>query len=408
MDTEIIGKKIIKKYDFITITNKDDKINIRTKTINLRKLLYVLLIILLVHILFYIYLIIFDKRLEQNQFLNIQNNNNLLRIKNDLLKKTSMIQNLLNIIDNFMKNKESNLKMNSLFNEIIKQKFYFHQYYFCQNQNLFNNSIIEKNLKIAKANLNKLSFDMFVYKDNDAVSNYISDFGSWEPEETKTLYDSLLYYSKKRNISENDIFIIDIGANIGWYSLFFGKNGYNIISFEPSKINYYILLKNFCLNQDINMIIINKGLDIIEKNSTLYHPYGNLGNAYIFNSTIKVNKSEYFAEEIRMNKLSNYIEYLKDKNLALIKLDIEGSEGKAIQSGIDLIVKYHIPFIFMEFQPSRLNSKGTEPKSFLQLFEDNGYKISIKDFLSQNYISIDKLLDKEVVNIYLVYAKFLD
>ena len=62
----------------------------------------------------------------------------------------------------------------------------------------------------------------------------------------------------------------------------------------------------------------------------------------------------------------------------------------------------------MEFQPSRLNSKGTEPKSFLQLFEDNGYKISIKDFLSQNYISIDKLLDKEVVNIYLVYAKFLD
>jgi len=38
MDTEIIGKKIIKKYDFITITNKDDKINIRTKTINLRKL----------------------------------------------------------------------------------------------------------------------------------------------------------------------------------------------------------------------------------------------------------------------------------------------------------------------------------------------------------------------------------
>ena len=82
------------------------------------------------HILFYIYLITFEKRLEQNQFLNIQNNNNLLKIKNDLLKKTSMIKNLVNIIDNFMKNKESNLKMNSQFNEIVKQKFYLHQYYF--------------------------------------------------------------------------------------------------------------------------------------------------------------------------------------------------------------------------------------------------------------------------------------
>ena len=156
------------------------------------------------------------------------------------------------------------------------------------------------------------------------------------------------------------------------------------------------------------MIIINKGLDIIEKNSTLYHPYGNLGNAYIFNSTIKVNKSEYFAEEIRMSKLSNYIEYLKDKNLALIKLDIEGSEGKAIQSGIDLIVKYHIPFIFMEFQPSRLNSKGTEPKSFLQLFEDNGYKISIKDFLSEQFSSMEQLLKEKEINIYIIYTKFLE
>jgi len=184
-----------------------------------------------VHILFYIYLIIFDKRLEQNQFLNIQNNNNLLRIKNDLLKKTSMIQNLVNIIDNFIKNPKSILKMNSQFNEIISQKFFLHQFYFCQNQNLFNNSLIEKEIKITKANLNKVSFDMFVYKKNDVVSNSILDFGSWEPKETKSLSDSLSYYSKKNNISENDIFILDIGANIGWYSLFFGKNGFNVISF---------------------------------------------------------------------------------------------------------------------------------------------------------------------------------
>ena len=319
-----------------------------------------------------------------------------------------MIQNLVNIIDDFIKNPKSNLKMNSQFNEIISQKFYLHQFYFCQNQNLFNNSLIEKSIKIAKANLNKISFDMFVYKESDLVSNSIFNSGSWEPKETKSLFDSLLYYSKKKNLSENDIFILDVGANIGWHSLFFGKNGFNVISFEPSKINYYILLKNFCLNQDISMTIINKGLDVIEKNSTLYHPISNLGNALIFDNNVKINKSEYFAEEIRVNKLSNYIEYLKDKNLALIKLDIEGSEGKAIKSGIDLIIKYHIPFIFMEFQPNLLIKKGTEPKSLLDMFENNGYKISEKDFLSQNYIIIDELLKKTQTNIYLVYTKFLD
>ena len=408
MNSEIKEQKNLKKYDIIPNINKDEEVVLGAKSIKPTKLIYGFLIILLMNIIFFFFLIIFDKRLQQSQNLIFQNNDNLLKIKNDLLKKTSMIQNLVNIIDNFIKNPKSILKMNSQFNEIISQKFYLHQFYFCQNQNLFNNSLIEKSIKIAKVNLNKVSFDMYVYKKNDYVSGFILDYGSWEPEETKSLFNALLYYSKKNNISENDIFILDIGANIGWYSLFFGKIGFNIISFEPSKINYYILLKNFCLNQDINMIIINKGLDIKEKNSTLYHPLLNLGSAYMFDNNVKINKSEYFAEEIRMNRLSNYIEYLKDKNLALIKLDIEGSEGRAIKSGIDLIIKYHIPFIFMEFQPKLLDEKGTESKSFLEMFEDNGYKISEKNFLSQSYVSIDEILKKSISNIYLVYTKFLD
>jgi hypothetical protein len=35
--------------------------------------------------------------------------------------------------------------------------------------------------------------------------------------------------------------------------------------------------------------------------------------------------------EIIFTKLSNYISYFKNKNLALIKMDIEGSEGKAFR-----------------------------------------------------------------------------
>lgn len=409
MNNDIMEKKKLNNFNnfnLISIINKDEDIAIDTKNNKSKKIIYGFLIILLIHILFFIYLIIFDKRLEANQILNIQNNNNLLKLRNGLSKKTSMIQNLITIIDNLLKNIAKN--SNSQFDELMSQKYYLHQFYFCQNQNLFNNSLIENSIKFVKANFNKVSFDMFVYKKDDVVSDYITKYGNWEAQETRSLYDSLLYYSKKKNISENDIFILDIGANIGWYSLFFAKIGFNVISFEPSKINYYILLKNFCLNQDISMTIINKGLDIIEKNSTLYHPLLNLGNAYIFGNISRINLSEYYAEEIRMNKLNSYLEYLKDKNLALIKLDIEGSEIKALKSGIDLIIKYHIPFIFMEFQPNLLKEKGTEPKAFLEMLENNGYKISEKDFLSRKFVSLDEILKKAITNIYIVYTKFLD
>ena len=202
---------------------------------------------------------------------------------------------------------------------------------------------------------------IYIYKNNDIVSKIISKYGYWEQSETQSLLSSLLYYAKKKKITKKDVYVLDIGANIGWYSIFFGNNGFNVISFEPSKTNYYILLKNYCLNQDINMIIINKGLDVEEKNTIMYHPLKNAGDAIVFHNNFEKNISNYFAEEIKLTKLKYYIEFLKHKYLALIKLDIEGSEGKAIKGGIDLIIKYHIPFIFMEFNPKLLKKQGTEP-----------------------------------------------
>ena len=61
-------------------------------------------------------------------------------------------------------------------------------------------------------------------------------------------------------------------------------------------------------------------------------------------------------------KLSDFIPYISDKNVELIKLDIEGSEGLAIEDGIELITKYHIPYIFSEFSPAMLQKHGTDQR----------------------------------------------
>ena len=214
--------------------------------------------------------------------------------------------------------------------------------------NVFNNSIIEKNIKISKAYLNNITFNMYIYKEQDIISNSISTIGSLELSETNNLISSLNYYSEKMKTNKNDIYILDIGANIGWYSLYLGKNGFKVFSFEPSKINYYILLKNYCLNNDIDITIINKGIDIEDNNLTLYHPLSNIGDAFAIDNSQNLNKSEYFIEDIELSELNVYLPYFENKHLALLKLDVEGSEEKVIKSGIDLIVKYHIPFILME------------------------------------------------------------
>jgi hypothetical protein len=90
--------------------------------------------------------------------------------------------------------------------------------------------------------------------------------------------------------------------------------------------------------------------------------------------------------EVNLIKLSNFMPYLLNKNIALIKLDIEGGEGKVIEDAIELISKYHVPFVFSEFNPSYLKKHGTNPKKYLRLFTKNGYKISYKGFLKVKLI----------------------
>ena len=370
-----------KKLNYIFGNNKKN-----TKIKNKTKIAFCFLIFLL--FLYANYYFIFNQNILNKKFLlRKEKNNNTKTIIGNSINLTSIKED---------------------FNDTFIQKYLILQKYFCENQIIFNNTLLEANLRLAKAHFDNIKFNMFVYSTNDIVSNSISIKGNWEYFETKNLLSSLDYYSEKKNISKNDIYILDIGANIGWFSLLLGKIGYNIISFEPSKLNYYILLKNYCINKEINLTIINKGLDNTERIWNLYIHKNNIGNAMTFSDLRHLNSSLFIKQEIQLSKLENYITYLKSKNLAIIKLDIEGSEVKALEGGIDLIVKYHVPFILMEWTPKVIKEKGTEPRSFLVMLENNGYKISKIGFLSKKYISIEELINQNQLNIYIIYHKFLD
>ena len=377
------------KLNIVSIITKD-RIEKFPKKNKYRILIIIFLILLFIQILFFFFYLIFGK-IILNQFTELK----------ILLKKDNNTS--LNHY-NYFQNEEND----KIFTEMDRQKHIKQQNLFCQNQINNNNTKIEDKIKIVNINFSNSNFDMFIYKSNDFLSNAISGSGSWETKETNNLLSLLDYYSRKKNIERNDIYVLDIGANIGWYTFILGNKGYNIISFEPSTTNYYILNKNYCLNNNTNIILINKGLDIEETNISIYHPLINVGNAISSNDAHNSNIKNYIKEEIILTKLEKYIPYLVNKNLALMKLDIEGSEGKAIESGKELITKFHIPFIFMEWTPKALKLKGTDPEVFLKLFIDNGYKISKKDFLSGEYCSFDEIINVEVINLYIIYTNFLE
>ena len=319
-------------------------------------------------------------------------------------------------LHNFINNISGNISNYSLiyeeFNENINNQYFQLQYIFCKDSESNLNKEFESKIKVANAIFENKNFSLFVYNKLDTVSRYILFKHSWETNNTLKVLKALKYYSKKKNIENKDIYLIDIGANVGWYTFILGKYGYKIITFEASKINNYILYKNYCLNKDVNVTIINKGLDVEDKICKLKIVNYNIGDGTIVcenrDKPIHDFNGKIF-DNIELTKLSRYTKFLSQKNLAFIKLDVEGAEGTVFEGGKEIISEYHVPFIMMEFEVRLLESHGTKVLEFLHFFENNGYKFSLIDFFSKEYISSSELIKmKKNKNLFVVYEKILD
>ena len=212
-------------------------------------------------------LIFIDIIINFGSFNNKKIENMILNLKNDLYVLNLKIKSFMNTTEEF--------------NEILNEEYLKKQNDFCEKQNKYYNYEFENKIKLEKVNFNNIIYDMFVYKNNDYVSSLISNIKVWEKDETDNIIKALSYFSKKKNITEKDIYIIDIGGNIGWYTFLLGKYGYKIFTFEPSKINYYILSKNYCLNKELNITLINKGLYPEEKKCYILSHKNNIGNGMI-------------------------------------------------------------------------------------------------------------------------------
>ena len=243
----------------------------------------------------------------------------------------------------------------------------------------------------------------------------VETVGAFEKGPSINIFNALEYYKDKNEIKKyKDIYMLDIGSNIGWYPSFLGRYGFTILCFEPFEINNYIAKKNFCnLNRNSNVIIIPKGLGKEEEICEYYKDGFHSGNGMVLCNQTKPEKIQRNFKKnsvVEITKLSNFIPYLSNKKLALIKIDVEGAESLVIEGGSELITKYHIPFIILEFSPSLLEEHGSDPKKFAQFFVDNGYNISLESFLSANYITVDELMNKAgyQVNCYFIYKNISD
>jgi FkbM family methyltransferase len=198
-----------------------------------------------------------------------------------------------------------------------------------------------------------------------------------------------------RHLLKPGMVFVDVGANIGYYSLMasklVGSNG-KVFSFEPWSRNRSLLEENIKLNNLSNITIIPKALSNEESDSTkIYLPVDdNCGMP----SLKKLNEENYTGdfELTSTTTFQDFLNTFKPGNIDVIKIDVEGSELNVLKgmSG-SLADKNFNPVILLELIEFSLSNFSTSVKEIIDYLAGFGFKA----YKINNFFNISEKNDYE-------------
>lgn len=208
-----------------------------------------------------------------------------------------------------------------------------------------------------------------------------SNNGIFEPQEIELV---------KQKINLGDT-VLDIGANIGYYTLIFaklvGEHG-KVFAFEPDPNNFALLKKNVEINGYSNVILVPKAVSNENKRAKLYLCEQNKGMHRVYNSVF-CNDSI----DIDCLRLDDYFQHEK---ISFIKIDIEGAEYHAIQGMLNLLHRNREIKLLTEFSPAASLENGIDSRYYVKILVDLGFNIySIGENIE--LVNIDKLYEQLII-----------
>jgi FkbM family methyltransferase len=176
----------------------------------------------------------------------------------------------------------------------------------------------------------------------------------------------------------DDLFI-DIGANIGLYSLYAAfSRGVEVIAFEPESLNYALLNKNIFLNRIDHKV---KAYPLALSNEIAFnaiHVSLFMEGAACHNFKEKLDfKQECFRPEFSQGCFSVTLDYLTQQKFIPIpqhiKIDVDGIEHKILEGATQTLKDPLLESILVE-----LNTNLPSHRQIIELMKENGFIYSQK------------------------------
>ena len=182
-----------------------------------------------------------------------------------------------------------------------------------------------------------------------------------------------------KNLIKPNMTVVDIGANIGYYTLIAGRLAGKVYAFEPEPHNYDLLVKNVAINNYKNIVTIQKAVSYRSGKTRFYIDKVNLGGHSFAQDTILERAGCLEVEAITLDEF--FENAFHDSGIDIIKMDVEGAEGLVIE-GAEKILRRKLRIV-MEFLPRGLRNLGTDPLSLLHKIRDCGFEIKVIDEINR-------------------------
>lgn len=174
---------------------------------------------------------------------------------------------------------------------------------------------------------------------NPRVEQEIFLFGEWEPLFTRHL----------QGIPVNDGIFLDIGANIGYFSLIASKIFSEVHAIEASPSTYRRLQEIIAANRISNITVYAMAVGAAEGHIDFYQHNEQSGGA----STIKTD-DHTFEARVSIAPLEKILNGIDWGRVRFVKIDVEGLEAPVLDSLYRLRDSLHSEIeIFVEYDPKR-------------------------------------------------------
>lgn len=186
------------------------------------------------------------------------------------------------------------------------------------------------------------------------ISSYVNDYGTWEQD--------LLNQTAMLTLKYPGITFLDLGCNIGVYSLFMSDLGANIIAVDPVIENLQLLSMSLASGRfHGNAVLVWNAVSNGYKTVAIEVPFGNVGGAHVVDMSVKNKNNVTTVSTILIDDLIPLV----NGNTVGIKMDIEGHEANALQGAKTFFQTFDVKFVLMEFVHHRSKDSGRSIVDFL-------------------------------------------